>query len=611
MILADRHQRLIKRFLFLLIPYSCLRIGYYLYHLNIYKNFAQNDILQSFLYGIRFDLSAILLLNIPIILFSLFPFRSSKFIVLERWLFVLINSLGFLVSLVDYELCLFMGKRMSFDLFLITDDIVAQLPQLIKYYWYFPLLALVFGFVFYSFDRKYFSIRFKTNSVLIQFLSSVILLGVGFTVIRGGLQHKSINVQSAFIQGQNELGQLVLNTPYHFLRTLKNQSYTKIKYFTKDSDAINVILNRRDFRPIPSSNKRKNVVLIILESFSLEYVENGYAPFLNELKEKSLYYPYHLANGRRSIEVLPSILCGLPSLLNEPISKSIFQSNKFSCMPKILKHSGYTNYFFHGGARGTMGFESFTLANGFDRYFSREDFPEGEYDGTWGVFDGPYLEFAAKEIGKMPSPFLAGIFTLSSHQPYSVPKSLKEKFRKGNLEIHESIGYADDSLRKFFDSIRGKPWFQNTIFIITADHTSKLESKKYQNLIGHYRVPLLIYSPLGLVTGDTKKVTQHSDIPRTVLGLLGEKGDDLPATSVNLLGQDKGYAFNYDGENEYLLISLDESIALKKSGEQYRFTYDWDSGSLQKIGDSKDQLLKAYLQYFFNGLITNNLSIYR
>jgi hypothetical protein len=85
----------------------------------------------------------------------------------------------------------------------------------------------------------------------------------------------------------------------------------------------------------------------------------------------------------------------------------------------------------------------------------------------------------------------------------------------------------------------------------------------------------------------------------------------MPATSVNLLGQDKGYAFNYDGENEYLLISLDESIALKKSGEQYRFTYDWDSGSLQKIGDSKDQLLKAYLQYFFNGLITNNLSIYR
>ena len=611
MILADRHQRLIRRFIFLLVPYSCLRIGYYLYHLNIYKNFGEEEILRSFFYGIRFDLSAILLMNIPIIAFSLFPLKNSKILGLERWLFVFINTLGFLVSLVDYELCLFMGKRMSFDLFLITDDILAQLPQLIKYYWYFPLIAVSFGFGFYFFDRKYFSIKWKSNSIFIHILSTVVLLAGGFTIVRGGLQHKSINVQTAFIQGQNELGQLVLNTPYHFLRTLKNQSYTKLKFFSNDLEAINVIINRRDFRPIRSPRIKKNIVLIVLESFSSEYVENGYTPFLSELKETSLSYPYHLANGRRSIEVLPSILCGLPSLLNEPISKSIFQSNKFSCMPKILKEAGYTNYFFHGGARGTMGFESFTLANGFHRYFSREDHPNGEYDGTWGIYDGPYFDFAASEIGKMPTPFLAGIFTLSSHQPYSVPKDLKGKFKKGTLEIHESIGYTDYSLRKFFDSIRDKAWFKDTIFVITADHTSKLETKKYQNLIGHYRVPLLIYSPSNPVAGETNKVTQHSDIPKTVLGLLGVGGDELPATSINILGQDKGYALNYDGENEYFMVSLDEGVGFKKSGEQYRFAYDWETGTLSKMGDSQDQLLKAYLQYFFNGLISNNLSIYR
>jgi phosphoglycerol transferase MdoB-like AlkP superfamily enzyme len=518
---------------------------------------------------------------------------------------------GFLVSLIDFELFLFMGKRMSFDLFVITGDIWEQLPQLIIYYWYFPLIAIAIGIIFFIFDKTYFSTKVRTTSILSQVASNIFIIGLAFIGIRGGLQHKSINVQSAFTQGRNELGHLVLNTPYHFLRTLKNQSYTKLNYFQTDNEAINVILGRRDFRPLKQNTQKKNIILLILESFSSEYMENGFTPFLSELQAQSIFFPYHLANGRRSIEVLPSVLCGLPSLLNEPISKSIFQSNKMSCMPKILKNSGYTNYFFHGGSRGTMGFESFTLANGFDRYFSREDHPNGEYDGTWGIYDGPYLEFVATELDKMQQPFLAGIFTLSSHQPYSVPKSMHGKFPKGTLEIHESIGYTDYALKKFFESIQNTSWFKNTIFIITADHTSKLESKKFQNLIGRYRVPLLIYDPSGSLIAETKKVSQHSDIPRTVLGLVGVSEDDMPATSVNLLTQDKGYALNYDGENEYFLVSLDEVTTLSKNHHQLSFKYDWESGSLQKIGESDDQLLKAYLQYFFNGMITNHLSIFR
>ena len=600
---TSRETRLLKRFLFLLIPYSIIRIGFYFYHLNIYKQFPQEEIFESFFYGLRFDIAAICFLNLPIIILAVFPLLKDKW---ERVLFVLINTVGFGLGLVDYELFLFTGKRLSFDFFNIAGDIIQQLPQLALYYWYIPIFVILFGFGFYFFDKSFFSMRIKNLSLVKRVVSGVLIFGLSFIAIRGGLQHKSINVQSAFVQGKNELGHLVLNTPYHFLRTLKNKPKGQVKYFATDDEAKNIILNRRDFRDGIEGKKNANVVLIILESFSSEYIENGYAPFLTELKTKSWSFDHHLANGRRSIEALPSILCGLPSLLEEPISKSIYQGNKFTCFPKLLKQSGYTNYFFHAGSRGTMGFESYTLSNGFDKYFSREDYGKEDYDGTWGVFDEPYFQYVAKKINEMPEPFMAGVFTLSSHQPYAIPEKYKDKFPNGTLEIHRSIGYTDYALKKFFETIKEEKWFQNTIFFITSDHTQKLESKKYQNLIGRYRVPMIVMGP-GLSPRDVLKVTQHSDIPKSVLDFVEVQGE-LPATSVSMFSGDEGVAVNYADGSTYFMIQRNEVSTMDKTGQEAFYVYDWDSGELAPA-KFQNPLLKAYLQYFQNGLIKNNLSL--
>lgn len=610
MFLLNQHIRLFKRFLFLLLPYTLLRIGFYFYHLNIYKQYPQDQIFESFLLGIRFDLAAICLLNIPVIFFNLIPLRGKSLQSIERLVFVLINFIGVTASLNDFELFLFLGKRLSFDFFAIAGDILQQLPQVMAYYWYLPLISLVLGISSYFIDKKIFPIK-KEKFTWTRFVaSSFFLLGLSFIAIRGGLQHKSINVQSAFTQGANDLGHLVVNTPYHFLRTLKNKSIEKLSFFPTDDAAINVILNRRDLR-FNEAGKKKNIVLIILESFALEYMEDGFTPFLSELQKRSRFFPKHLANGRRSIEALPSLLCGLPSLLDEPISKSIFQSNKFVCMPELLKEAGYTNYFFHGGAKGTMGFHSYTLSHGYDRYFSMDDFPgSGEFDGTWGIFDEPYLEFFAAELEKMPKPFFGTIFTLSSHHPYAVPMKYKGKFPKGNLEIHESIGYTDYALRKFFEKIQNEDWAKNTVFFITSDHSQKLQGQKFQNSVGQFRVPFLVFEfgKEGIVE---TKVTQHSDIPKSILDAVGIKGERMPLTSVSVFSQDAGYALNYAYGQDYILVAPEGVYSLNKSFDQSFMNYDWDTGDFSPASKSEDPLLKAYLQYFFNGLINNNLSLYR
>lgn len=613
MFLSTFHVRLLKRFSFLLVCYSFIRIGFYFYHLNIYKQFHQKEIMLSFLLGIRFDIAAICIVNAPVILLGFLPTRDKLYQAVERFLFVFLNFAAIVISLNDYELFLFMGKRLSFEVFVMSDDILDQLPQVVLYYWYIPLLAMAFCFIIYRIDKKWFRLSLRPFHPGIHYSTGVLMMGLAFIGIRGGLQHKSINVQSAFTQGQNELGHLVLNSPYHFLRTLKNKSIAKLSFFKTDKEAIQIILKKRDFTVSKTSFGHKNIVLIIMESFSLEYMEKGLMPFLQELKGKSLFFPYHLANGKKSIEALPALLCGLPALIDEPISKSAFQGNNFVCMPKILKDSGYTNVFFHGGAKGTMGFEAYTLAHGFDKYYSRNEYPLGkDFDGNWGIFDGPYFQFFIDELKNTKEPFLAGFFSLSSHHPYTIPMEFKGKFPKGNLEIHESIGYADDSLRKFFERAKSEKWYSNTLFIITGDHTSKLESKKFENQVGRFRVPLLLFSPGEEWEGiKTDKVTQHADIPKTVLDYVGEKAEEMPATGVSILSGDVGYALYYADGQDYLYVSKDEIVKLSKNGDQTSFVYDWESGEMTTSMSNQDPILKAYLQYFQNGLVNNNLSLYR
>jgi len=607
MLLTQYQIRLLARLALLIVIYLFLRLGFYLYHFDFYSDVETLDILESFLWGIRFDIAGVALLNVPFVIVSLFRFLSPK---IERSFYLLLNFLGVLASVNDYELFEFVGKRLSYDFFVISGDIWHQIPQIFLYYWYFPLIAISLIVGAYSIDKKLFSsIEVKDRLKLKECTISVLIMGLLFIGIRGGLQHKSINIQSAFIQGNNKLGHLVLNTSYHFLRTLKNKSLSRLAFFKNNEEVELLKTYRKDSQVELEGKNNLNVVLLILESFSMEYFEQGYMPFLKELSNRSLLFDRHLANGRKSIESLPSILCGLPSLLDEPISKSIFSSNKFSCMPQILKNNAYGTYFYHAGARGTMGFESFTLSHGFGQYFSKEDYPSADhFDGAWGIYDGPYLKYVAEELDQKKGPFLATIFTLSSHQPYSIPAEFKNKFPKGTLEIHESIGYVDYSLREFFKKIENKSWYKNTLFVITADHAQKHSSKKYQNNIGYYRVPFILFSPALKLQGTSQKVTQHSDIPKTVLDLLNIKNSHMPYLGESALKDSQGMAINYVDGRSYYLIQKDQLFVLEKSGEQKKYHYNWANGDISGGEPTAEPLLKSYVQYFINGLLDNNLA---
>ncbi len=596
-------KQLVLRLLFLAPIYTLLRVGFFFYHFDDYTSFSFQQIISAFIYGIRFDLAAIFWTCSPLILLSIIPIQYKILNKLKSYLYILTTTLTVLMSIDDYELVQFMGKRLSRDLFVISGDIWSQLPQLALYYWYFPLITVLLAAGVWKLDQIYFREIKNMWGLPKHIVASIFILVCTVVAIRGGIQKKPLSVQSAFTQGEHELGILVLNTPYHFLRTFKNEPLRPLHYMSEEEMKTFLHSSESSYRGM----SKANIVILILESFSEEYLEKGYMPFLNSLKTKSLYFPYHLANGRRSIEALPAILNSLPSLLSDPISKSNFQSNNFFGLGHALKDAGYTNYFFHGGYRGTMSFDAYVLSNGFDKYFALEDYPESkDFDGSWGIFDGPYLKYTLKILDEMPKPFLASVFTLSSHQPYTLPKEWQGKFPKGDLEIHESIGYVDEMLKEYFEQAATKEWFSNTIFIITADHTQKLEDPKFNNTIGRFRVPLFIYAPGHQWEDvDTTQVSQHADIPKTVLDFVEVSSEKLPRTGRSLFGKGPGYGI-YRDNGGYGLIT--GNLHYKLLGEKGAVaSYNWETGVEQGVKPDEAKLLKANLQYFINGLINNSL----
>lgn len=585
---------LTKRIFFAAFLLFSLRVLFYLLNPGYFQEVYPLEALWPLLYGLRFDLATACIFNSVLILFSFVTIQNklySKFLLL---LYLLGSSLACLLNIVDIEYFKFNGKRLSKDLFDISSDIADQALQLILYYWYVPLLfVLCLGLLLWCFNVTEKKAAFVRSNRYFP-LHTCLYLCFAFIAVRGGLQMRSISVKSAFIFSKHEMGHLSLNSAYTLVRSLEQKEVARVNLFLTDSEAESYLLEKRHFRQTNLQYSNHNIIILVIESLSQEYMDEGFTPFLNKLAKQGLYFDRNYANGRRSIEALPSILTGIPSLLDRPISQSSFQSNNFLSLPRELKKKGYQTSFFHGGKTGTMDFDAYTQSIGIDNYYGKEDYPNPKhYDGYWGIFDHYFYEFFLEKLSQTKSPFFSTFFSLSSHQPYTIPKDFKGKFSKGTLEIHESIQYADEALRLFFEKAQKKDWYKKTLFIITADHTQKLQSQKYLNRGGRYRVPLIFFYPKSKLTS-VKKVTQHADIMPSIFDFLDLKTQKQTFIGSSVFNDDSGVAITGNGTS-FLFVSGAKELIIDKKAQSFDPSLD----------DNK--YFYALYQYIINGLRMNKL----
>ena len=600
----------IKRIIILLILYSISRI--YLFY-NNFDSFYPVKILE-FLEGIRFDLSAIIYINIPLFLLLLSPlnFKSKKnYKPLINIIFYITNIPFLILNNIDIEYYKFTQKRSTSDfiqLIQLGTDINNLIPIYLKKFWLISIFTLIQIWIVLKI-KEIPNIKplnnFKTisNSFLV-FLFSASLLVVG---ARGGIQLKPINPINAGELSNSKNSNLILNTPFCLLQSINKNELEKLHYY--DQNKINSYYNNL-IEKTRGNLIRKNIVILIMESYSKEFIgfynESGFTPFLDSLMKHSLVFTNAYANGVKSIDALPAIISSIPPLMNDPFITSNYSQNKFNSIPSLLKKENYSTSFFHGGTRGTMGFYSYSKKAGYENYYGKEEFNNEKFsDGVWGIYDKPFFEFFHQKLNKQNEPFFSTFFSLSSHLPFTLPKEYLEKNKiKKKIGIRETILYTDKAMSNFFHLAKKEPWFKNTLFIITADHTSPYSyNKKYKNKVGRYAIPLIIFSGDSLMQGTNNKIVQQIDIMPSILEIINFNKKYFTFGKSMINGSDWAICYR---SGKYQLIS--NNGILINSDEKYQQFSDWQLNNEKEVNAYDKNILKAIKQTFNNSMIDNKMN---
>lgn len=595
-----------KRISFLLIIYTTSRIFFYINNNDVINPYC----LLEFIEGVRFDISAIAYLNIPLLVLLIFPHnlrRNYYYQKITNWSFYAINIPFIILNNIDIEYYKYTQKRSTIDfldLLRMGDDARNIIPQYMKDYW--PITLFTTLQVWLLLKIKHIpkaEIQFNKQSILSSI--SILIFATTFFIVsaRGGLQLKPIKSMNAGELTGSENSALILNTPFCIIHSLKGAKLKPYTYFkNKDLKTIYSPLHSKTTGKI----NKQNIIILIMESYSKEFVgfyNNGvgYTTFLDSLSEHSLVFENAFANGLKSIEALPAITASIPTLMDNPFITSSYAQNNFKSIASILNKEGYNTSFYHGGIRGTMGFYSFSKKAGFTNYYGLEEYNDkSEFDGVWGIYDEPFMQYFANNLKKKKEPFFSTFFSLSSHPPFTLPEDYESA--KEEVGIRETIKYSDFSMQQFFKSIKNEKWFQNTIFIITADHTTPISyNKKYQNKTGRYAIPLLIYKSDGSLKGSNYNIVQQIDIMPTLFELINY---NKPYFSFGKSMFDDSWAISYL-QNKYRFIS--DSLIILNKEEQYSFFSDWSAIKNRNTITHEEELLKAIKQTYNNSMINNKL----
>ena len=613
------------------VVYQIARLEYYLentdyltYSFNVWRG------------GLLFDTSAIIYTNALYILLMLLPFKQSDYQRCCKWLYLIINGVALAINLADSVYFQYTMRRTTttvFSEFSNEGNLGSIIGTEFIHHWY---LVLLFMGVMWLLWRLYATPK-KHHAL--NLASLILIVPLCVAGIRGGF---TTAVRPITISNANQYTQrptdaaLVLNTPFSLIRTIGKNVFTIPAYFENEADMeavyspvhhpISPRLSRDSRISSDSSFTRKNIVVLIVESFGREYIGalnkdleggkyKGYTPYVDSLINKSTTFRYSFCNGRKSIDGMPSILSSIPMFV-EPFILTPASMNDYTGLAGLLAKEGYETAFFHGAQNGSMGFEAFARKTGFQKYFGRTEYEAAhgtdDYDGTWAIWDEPFLQYYANEMSKMHEPFMTAVFTASSHHPFVVPEQYQKIFPEEGLEIHKCIRYTDMAIGRFFETASRQPWFNNTIFVLTSDHTNMSDHAEYQSDLGGFCSPIIIFDPSQPEGKTEDKIAQQIDILPTILGMLGYSKTYL-AFGIDVLNTpaEDTWAVNYlNGIYQYVKYGY----VLQFDGQQTKAVYRLDDRLMKNnlkgktdVETKMERELKAIIQQYMERMKHNRL----
>jgi phosphoglycerol transferase MdoB-like AlkP superfamily enzyme len=633
---SNIYTALVLRLALVMALFTICRLGFYFFNQSFFPEIGPRDMLGLLRGGLVFDLTTLLYFNLVFIILHLIPgdFRFTRnFRISARFLFLVTNGIAIAANVIDFIYYRFTLRRTTADVFIQFKNETNMGGLWLKFfvdYWYAALffILLVVLMIFLYNRISYNGPQLKNRRVYymagILTIPLVIYLAIGG--IRGGFRHSTrpITLSNAgeYVKDPKHTS-IVLNTPFTIIRTVGKTKIKRANYFAEDE--VEKIYTPLHLPGDTAEFRAQNVVVIILESFSREFFGfynhdknngqyTGYTPFLDSLLNYSKTFEYSFANGRKSIDGLPSVVSSIPSL-GVPYFLSPYSGDKINSFASLLKKKGYHSSFFHGAPNGSMGFQAFMNIAGVDEYYGMNEYNnDGDFDGLWGIWDDKFLNFYADKLNTFKQPFFSSFFSVSSHHPFKVPMEYEERFKGGPLVIHKCIQYTDFSLRKFFEKVSRMPWYDNTLFVITADHTSsEMEFEETKTAWGFYSVPILFFRPDHSLRGVERSIIQQIDILPTVMGYL-HFDEPFVAFGRNAFDKDtEAFSFFYKDDNYQLCM---DTFLLQFNGVVSVGLYNFKDDPLLKknllkdrpdIVEKMERKVKAIVQQYNNRMIEDRL----
>ena len=643
LILIEHSKLTISLFLISLFSLFLVRLYFYYRYPESFSDLEPLELLNAFLIGIKVDIITISTFIGFLVLLMILPQKQLQNKTLQKllsyiWLIFLILIL--FVCIADILYFEYVGRHVSTE-FLLTleSDFVPIIKLVYQSYLIETIFFLLFIVILFIIWKKIFEINtYSYNYSHSKVFFFLIILLLIFFGARGKFIDKPFGIADAFTTSKLSSGNLSINGFFSFYRSIGAK---KINHnFMKREKAINIVhkalKNEKTIyvdpkypilRKYPDNHTKHNynVVIILLESWSSRYIDSfngnigvGATPNFDNIANKGLKFTNCYANGQRSIDGITSIMTGLTVPIGLNYLGSGLELSNLTYLGKLATANGYETIASQSSNRSSFRVDAITRLAGFKKYFGAEDFPANGQEQkhtppSFGTWDGNMYKFLANQLNDTKQPFISFSFTSSTHTAFVSPGKKWEKFTPHNngnfIGFLNTLYYADDQLGYFFNDIKNQPWFDNTIFILTADHTNLFKQSEEKLISSNTRfpaiaeldrqkIPLVVYAPKIFKPRTIDDIVSHNDIFPSLIDMLNWHGNfSTISNSFFDTNVKNRFAFIKNSETEYLI---------KQNGISIHTL----SKSIRSTSKDIDTELLAIDQILSNAILTNKIAPY-
>ena len=435
----------------------------------------------------------------------------------------------------------------------------------------------------------------KQNQINYKFIHLVIwpiILILMVMSIRSSFGHRPANPAMFALTDNAMVNSLVLNSPYsvfYAAYSMKHEASASKVYGKMDIDEIYSQTSQYGPAEYPTlksltpsfKGNPKNIVILLQESLGATFVESlggvPVTPNLEKLKKEGIWFSQLYATGTRSVRGIEAVVSGFPPTPAQSTVKLPLSQSNFFTLASLLNEKNYETSFIYGGEAHFDNMRSFFTGNGFKKIIEQKDFANPIFKGSWGASDQDLYQKAHEEFLEQHNqnqPFFSLVFTSSNHAPFEFPENVIDLYEQPQATEKNAVKYADHALGEFIQIAKKSPYWENTIFLIVADHDIRPR--------GDFLIPIKNFHIPGLIIGGgiepkvISSITSQIDLPVTMLSLAGIHakhpmiGQDMSVIDRSYRG--RAIMQYYDN---FAWMELDELFVLQPNQEIFYGKYEF------------------------------------